>query len=211
MITSLCSGADGAATATRSSGGTESDGGMIRTYLEDGPAMTEPRRSVLVEWTWKMHQEPEFPLSINARYSLGKGEVVSSILTGSTRKAHEIRAFLNAPQFHSATQHGTKRETRRSVGGILVECDHHPFTREDTMTTKEQWAEQRDHMRAMVEQRDRDGWESPEVEQWARFFLYSLEAAVKKELPPAMMDTLRKYADNLEKALAAARVNVTHP
>src|SRR4051812_28617142 len=84
-------------------------------------------------------------------------------------------------------------------------CATSMLERSRTGMGKEQWAEQRDHMRAMVEDRDLyDGWESPEVEQWARFFLYSLEAAVKKELPPAMMDALRKYADNLEKALAAS-------
>ena len=43
-------------------------------------------------------------------HSLGKGEVVSSILTGSTRKAHEIRAF-SIPHFQFATfRYATKRD-----------------------------------------------------------------------------------------------------
>ncbi len=67
----------------------------------------------------------------------------------------------------------------------------------------------RDAMRAFVEQRDRDGWESPEVEQWAKFSLYSLEQAAKKKLPTAMRDALATYTDNLEKALLAAALPVS--
>jgi len=40
----------------------------------------------------------KFNNEINDGYSLGKGEVVSSILPGSTRKPHEIRSFLTAPK-----------------------------------------------------------------------------------------------------------------
>jgi hypothetical protein len=48
-----------------------------------------PFRSSVENWL-RIAIENKEASNINAGYSLGKGEVVSSILTGSTRKAHEI-------------------------------------------------------------------------------------------------------------------------
>ena len=60
-------------------------------------------------------------------HSLGKGEVVSSILTGSTRKAHEIRAF-SIPHFQFATfRYATKREHDVSTRGKSVDFDRRLF------------------------------------------------------------------------------------
>src|SRR5438128_1787318 len=43
-------------------------------------------------------------------HPLGKGEVVSSILTGSTRNARQIRASDTPPKFRPATRDATKHE-----------------------------------------------------------------------------------------------------
>lgn len=65
---------------------------------------------------------------VNAtEHPLGKGEVVSSILTGSTRYAHEIRAFDTPRKFRSADRDATKREHDIGIRVKSVESDPPPF------------------------------------------------------------------------------------
>lgn|SRR3990167_7657789 len=70
----------------------------------------------------------EFHCNYNVRHSLGKGEVVSSILTGSTRKALKSRAFCGAHFSISAKTNGTKQELHDWSRGKSVECDRFLFS-----------------------------------------------------------------------------------
>jgi hypothetical protein len=53
----------------------------------------------------------------NGEHPLGKGEVVSSILTGSTSKAHVSRAYLTSGIAYSAVAGRTPREHDTSTRG----------------------------------------------------------------------------------------------
>jgi hypothetical protein len=60
--------------------------------------------------------------NFTTEHSLGKGEVDSSILSGSTIKPHEIRASCaRSPSRYSATRDATKREHDISTRGKSVE------------------------------------------------------------------------------------------
>jgi hypothetical protein len=60
-------------------------------------------------------------------HSLGKGEVDSSILSGSTTKAHETRAFPDAQNSISAVAGRTRRERDISGRGKSVDSVQRPF------------------------------------------------------------------------------------
>lgn len=68
--------------------------------------------------------------NINHRYLLGKGEVESSILSGSTTKPHELRASDELNQSRSATQDGTTQEHVASGRGKSVDSVHPTFRRQ---------------------------------------------------------------------------------
>jgi hypothetical protein len=53
--------------------------------------------------------------NFTTEHSLGKGEVDSSILSGSTTKACKIEAFRAPRLFRPAVNNGTERETRNSI------------------------------------------------------------------------------------------------
>lgn len=55
------------------------------------------------------------------RKSLGKGEVLSSILSGSTTKARHSRTFCPICSEARAITRRTKHETRKSIRGFSVE------------------------------------------------------------------------------------------
>ena len=60
-------------------------------------------------------------------HSLGKGEVVSSILPGSTRNALQIGTFQHVHFLHTLVRYRTKRESRKSIRGISVDFVHPTF------------------------------------------------------------------------------------
>lgn len=64
------------------------------------------------------------------RQDLGKGEVESSILSGSTRKPHELRASDKLNPSRSATQDGTAQEHVVSCRGKSVDSVHPTFRRQ---------------------------------------------------------------------------------
>lgn len=68
---------------------------------------------------------------ISACLKLGKGEVLSSILSGSTRKAHGSRAFRITQSAYPATRYATKREHDISIRGKSVDFDRRLFARPD--------------------------------------------------------------------------------
>ena len=65
--------------------------------------------------------DTKFDSFINPEHPLGKGEVVSSILTGSTTNAHEIRASALPQKSYPAVCDATKREHDISTRGKSVE------------------------------------------------------------------------------------------
>lgn len=69
--------------------------------------------------------------NINAGYSLGKGEVVRSIRTGSTTYAREIAAFRKSPDPHPAVLGRTRREHVASIRGKSVDSVHDADPRRD--------------------------------------------------------------------------------
>lgn len=71
--------------------------------------------------------------NVNAEHPLGKGEVVSSILTGSTTKAHSIGTFSAAEYFDSAVAGRTLREQHISKRGKSV-ASFPGCSQEDSMT-----------------------------------------------------------------------------
>lgn len=66
--------------------------------------------------------------NINHEHSLGKGEVVSSILPGSTSKARISRAFDTAKNIHPVSIVRTNAEFVASSRGKSVESDRASFT-----------------------------------------------------------------------------------
>ncbi len=80
-----------------------------------------------VENRWKMASWRNYVNDFSDEHPLGKGEVVSSILPGSTRKARELGAFLVGFNCTSATQYATKREHDGSTRGKSVDFVRETF------------------------------------------------------------------------------------
>jgi hypothetical protein len=74
-----------------------------------------------------MTQDQKFDSDINQGRSLGKGEVESSILSGSTRKSRKTRASEHTQKSISAVSGRTKRETGKSSRGKTVDSVHGAF------------------------------------------------------------------------------------
>jgi hypothetical protein len=83
-----------------------------------------------------MAMETKMSNDINHDNSLGKGEVDSSILSGSTTKAHKTRAFEADENSVSATSGRTEREDGSSNDGESVDSDRALFTLRRDLTNK---------------------------------------------------------------------------
>lgn len=70
----------------------------------------------------------EFSSQNNAKYPLGKGEVVSSILPGSTRKPLNSRAFRKVNSGVDTFRYGTMREHDVSISGKSVDFVRRSFS-----------------------------------------------------------------------------------
>ena len=66
---------------------------------------------------------------VNTEHPLGKGEVVSSILTGSTRYAHKYAPFAHWVFWRPAVSGRTEREDDISTRGKSVEFVRESFAR----------------------------------------------------------------------------------
>jgi hypothetical protein len=69
----------------------------------------------------------EFHCNYNVAHPLGKGEVVSSILTGSTMRARFYEAFYALYPEASRSYARTDTEPRKSTGGKSVDSVHGRF------------------------------------------------------------------------------------
>jgi hypothetical protein len=80
-----------------------------------------------MENQWKMPMNAKSDNEINDGYPLGKGEVDSSILSGSTRKAQKSEGFVSAPADAAALSRRTRCEPRSPTRGESVDSVPQPF------------------------------------------------------------------------------------
>jgi hypothetical protein len=137
----------------------------------------------------------------NNRNSLGKGEVVSSILTGSTRKARQIGAFCILSRRLMSSRCRTVHERRVSKRAPLVHGDRRSFTEKTAMTVITEFAEMYQHMTAYCQRREREGWRSDQEREAAlrvKFGLWGM--ANNKEHPTSATRMLAEDIEKLKRA-----------
>ena len=81
-----------------------------------------------MENPWKLTVSGDLFNEINQEHSLGKGEVVSSILPGSTTKPTKTSHFQLTARKPVSLSRRTKREVRVSIRGQSVEFVRCAFT-----------------------------------------------------------------------------------